>query len=76
MARKHRSPGGQLKGFGETTPAAEPQQVFPQARPRELSGKHIRLANRLQMLNLVLFTSAAIMGYILYFVHKQPAGQS
>lgn len=79
MARKYKSPGKALKGFGQT-----PEQTSTAAKglsgqpPVALSGssksasRRLWLASRLQMLNLTLFTFFAILGYVQYFLHQAP----
>lgn len=75
MARKLKAPGGNFKSFGQERPEAPPL-AGPEPGLQTGSNRRIWLASRLQMLNLVLFTSTAIMGYLQYFLHGAPPERS
>ncbi|HEY9843874.1 MAG TPA: hypothetical protein V6D23_25615 [Candidatus Obscuribacterales bacterium] len=80
MARKFRSPGKQYKGFGQPRENPAPAAVKAPAAAAKTTARSAPdrswLASRMEMLNMVMFTFFAILGYVQYFVHQAPAANS
>ncbi len=73
MARKYKSPGKSLKGFGQV-PEQPPlnASAVHNSSAEQPSNRRVWLASRLQMLNLTMFTFFAILSFVQYFLHQAP----
>lgn len=74
MSRKFKSPGKHFKEFGQV-PAEKASAPLAVAASSS-AGDRSWLASRIEMLNIVLFTFFAILGYVQYFFRHAPAANS